>query len=244
MDNTMLIGLTRQLTLRRAMDVTANNIANAQTSGFKAERVMLAENTDSRARHVDGPNRVAFVDEWALGRDFTQGSLTHTGRPLDLALEGEGFFTVQTEAGERYTRDGRFTLNALGELTASDGAQVLDQNGQPIVLNPDGGEIAIDPTGAISQGGAIGPRIGVAVFAEAAVLQKTGDNRFSAPEEAERMADALPLVRQGHSESSNVRAMTEITRMMEMSRAYASVTRMIRDTDELSRKAIERLGRP
>ena len=85
----MLIGLTRQLTLRRAMDVAANNIANAQTSGFKAERVMLAENTDSRARHIDGPDRVAFVDEWALGRDFTQGVLNHTGRPLDMALEGD-----------------------------------------------------------------------------------------------------------------------------------------------------------
>ena len=240
----MLIGLTRQLTLRRAMDVAANNIANAQTSGFKAERVMLAENTDSRARHIDGPDRVAFVDEWALGRDFTQGVLNHTGRPLDMALEGEGFFTLQTEAGERFTRDGRFTLNALGELTASDGAQVLDDNGQPIVLDPEGGEITIDATGTISQGGQPGQRLGLAAFEDAAVLQKTGDNRFSAPEDAERMADAPPLVRQGHSESSNVRAMTEITRMMEVSRAYASVTRMIRDTDELSRKAIERLGRP
>jgi hypothetical protein len=105
--------------LRRAMDVTANNIANAQTTGFKAERVMLAENSDSRARHVDGPNRVAFVDEWALGRDFTQGTLQQTGRPLDLALEGEGLFTLQTEAGERFTRDGSFTLNADGRTDRS-----------------------------------------------------------------------------------------------------------------------------
>ena len=240
----MLIGLTRQLTLRRAMDVAANNIANSQTTGFKAERVMLAENTDSRARHIDGPDRVAFVDEWALGRDFTQGVLTHTGRPLDMALEGEGFFTLQTEAGERFTRDGRFTLNALGELTASDGAQVLDEGGRPIILDPESGAITIGADGAINQGGAPGQRLGLAVFADAAVLQKTGENRFSAPEDAERMADAAPLVRQGHSESSNVRPMAEITRMMEVSRAYASVTRMIRDADELSRKAIERLGRP
>jgi flagellar basal-body rod protein FlgF len=244
MDNTMLIGLTRQLTLRRAMDVTANNIANAQTTGFKAERVMLAENFDSRARHVDGPNRVAFVDEWALGRDFSQGALQQTGRPLDVALEGEGLFTLQTEAGERFTRDGSFTLNADGELTAPDGARVLDDGSNPIILDPGAGQISIDQTGVISQNGVAGQRLGIAVFENASLLEKTGDNRFTAPEDAERLADAAPLVRQGVIETSNVRPMTEITRMMEVSRAYASVTRMIRDADELSRKAIERLGRP
>ena len=88
MDNTMLIGLTRQLTLRRQMDVVANNIANANTQGFKAERMMLEPDTSMRARHQDGPNRARFVDEWAMGRDFSQGSLTQTSRPLDVALEG------------------------------------------------------------------------------------------------------------------------------------------------------------
>ncbi len=126
MDNTMLIGLTRQLTLRRQMDVVANNIANANTQGFKAERMMLEPDTSYRARHQDGPNRAQFVDEWAMGRDFSQGSLTNTGRPLDLALQGDGFFMVEMDGVERFTRDGAFTLNPLGELVASDGAQVLD----------------------------------------------------------------------------------------------------------------------
>ncbi|WP_422385387.1 flagellar hook-basal body complex protein [Oceanicaulis alexandrii] len=122
MDNTMLIGLTRQLTLRRQMDVVANNIANANTQGFKAERMMLEPDTSYRARHQDGPNRAQFVDEWAMGRDFSQGSLTNTGRPLDLALQGDGFFMVEMDGVERFTRDGAFTLNPLGELVASDGA--------------------------------------------------------------------------------------------------------------------------
>ncbi len=244
MDNTMLIGLTRQLTLRREMDITANNIANAQTAGFKVEQVMLTSNSDSRARHLDGPDRVAFVDEWALGRDFSQGSLQSTGRPLDLALEGEGFFVLQTEAGERFTRDGSFTMNAQGEVTTADGARLLDDGGAPIVLNPGAGQITISETGAISQDGQPGQRLGIAVFENTAALQKEGTNRFTAPEDAERLIDGLPYVRQGFIEGSNVRPMTEITRMMEVSRAYASVTRMIRDADELSRKAIERLGRP
>ena len=244
MDNTMLIGLTRQLTLRRQMDVVANNIANANTQGFKAERMMLEPDTSMRARHQDGPNRAKFVDEWAMGRDFTQGSLTHTSRPLDLALEGDGFFMLETDAGERFTRDGAFTLNPYGELVTSDGARVLDNGGAPIVLDPAAGQISIGEAGEITQNGLQVAQVGIAQFANQGELTKTGDNRYAAPDDAERVAEELPRVKQGFLESSNVRPMLEITTMMEVSRAYASVTRMIKDTDELSRKAIDRLGRP
>lgn len=244
MDNAMLVGLSRQLTLRRAMDVAANNIANAQTNGFKAERVMLEDDMTSRARHVDGPDRVAFVDEWAMGRDFLQGALERTGRPLDLALQGEGFFTLETPAGERFTRDGRFTVNPDGELTAADGARVLDDFGQPVRVDPNAGPVTISDEGVISQNGLPGQRIGTVRFEQLGLLEKTGDNRFTAPEDAERAVENMPQVLQGHVETSNVRPIAEITRMMEVSRSYASVTKMIRDTDELSRKAIDRLGRP
>lgn len=244
MDNTMLIGLTRQLTLRRQMDVVANNIANANTQGFKAERMMLEPDTSMRARHLDGPNRAQFVDEWAMGRDFSQGALTQTGRPLDVALEGDGFFMLETDAGERFTRDGAFTLNPLGELVASDGARVLDAGGAPIVLDPGAGQITIGEGGSITQNGQPIAQLGVVKFANPGVLTKTGDNRYAAPDDAERVIEDLPRIKQGFMESSNVRPMLEITTMMEVSRAYASVTRMIRDTDELSRKAIDRLGRP
>lgn len=244
MDNTMLIGLTRQLTLRRQLDMVANNIANASTQGFKAERMMLESEVAHRASHVDGPNRIQFVDEWAMGRDFSQGALTRTSRPLDLALEGEGFFTLETPAGERFTRDGHFTLNAQGELTASDGARVLDDGGQPIVLDEGAGQIVISETGFITQNGAQIGQVGVTRFADQGQLEKSGDNRFVAPEDAERLNDERPMIRQGFSESSNVRPMIEITSMMQVSRAYSSISKMINDTDELSRKAIERLGRP
>jgi len=244
MDNAMLVGLARQLTLRRAMDVSANNIANAQTAGFKAERMMIETNPANRARHLDGPDRVAFVDDWAMGRDFQQGSLQHTGRPLDLALQGEGFFTLETAGGERFTRDGRFTVNPDGELSAADGARVLDDFGQPVRVNPDAGPVTISEQGVLTQAGLPGQRLGVVRFEQLGLLEKVGDNRFTAPEEAERMVEAPPQVLQGYSETSNVRPIAEITRMMEVSRSYTSVTKMIRDTDELSRKAIERLGRP
>jgi flagellar basal body rod protein FlgG len=105
MDNTMLIGLTRQLTLRRQMDVVANNIANANTQGFKAERMMLEPDTSTAAPAMwTAPTASQFVDEWAMGRDFSQGSLTNTGRPLDLALEGEGFFMVEMDGRALHPR--------------------------------------------------------------------------------------------------------------------------------------------
>ena len=243
MDNTMLVGLTRQLTLRRAMDVAANNIANADTTGFKVERLMLEADPTNKTQHLDGPRTVAFVDEWAMGRDYSQGSLEFTERSLDLALQGEGFFMIEGAGGERFTRDGSFTLNEMGELVTSSGDRVLDDIGQPIFLNPEGGRVEIAQNGQIFQDGLPMQRVGVARFEQLGVLQKVGENQYTAPADAERLLDGMPLVAQGYLERSNVRPIVEITRMMEVSRAYSSVTRMIRDTDELARKAIERLGR-
>lgn len=243
MDNAMIIGLTRQLTLRQAMDVAANNIANADTAGFKVERVMLEADTSNTTYHMDGPDRVAFVEDWAMGRDFSQGRLENTGRPLDLALDGEGFFTIETPAGERLTRDGKFTMNEQGDLVTGRGDRVLDDIGQPIRFDPEAGPVQIDPTGQIFQAGLPGQRVGVTRFEQLGLLEKVGDNMFSAPEDAERLLDNLPTINQGFIEQSNVRPIVEITRMMEVSRAYTSVSKMINDTDELARKAIERLGR-
>ncbi|WP_026353736.1 flagellar basal-body rod protein FlgF [Woodsholea maritima] len=245
MDNAMLIGLSRQITLRRAMDITANNIANANTTGFKAEQILLEENPYTPARHQDGPRRLQYNDEWGVGRDFSQGPLTPTGRPLDFALEGEGFFTIETDAGVRYTRDGAFTLNAQGELVASDGARVLDEGGSPILLDPEGGPISVTVDGELAQNNAPIARLGVVTFEDLGVLEKVGSNRLRLPEgegaEPQPMTDTKIL--QGMTESSNVQPIMELTRMMEVSRAYQSVTRMIQQTDELNRRAIERLGR-
>ena len=243
MDNTMLVGLSRQLTLRQSMDIPANNIANANTSGFKAERVLLEQSYAQKTQQLDGPSKVAFVDDWAVGRDFSQGTIESTGRSLDLALQGEGFFMLQTDAGDRYTRDGRFTLNATGELVNSSGDRVLDEGRQPIFLDPEAGAITIDETGQISQQGLPGQRVGTVQFTELGVLQKTGDNQYSAPADYELAFQAPPEIVQGALEQSNVNPIMEITRMIEVSRAYSSVTKMIQDTDELARKAIERLGR-
>ncbi len=245
MDNMLMIGLSRQIVLRREMDVTANNIANANTAGFKAERVLLEEETRTPARAEDGPRRLSYVDEWGLGRNFAQGALDPTGRPLDFALEGEGFFAVETGSGETlYTRDGRFTINADSELAASDGARVLSDQGLPVLIDREGGPISVDEDGTIVQGGVPIGRIGVTSFETLSRLEKTGDNRYRAPDDLQPEPVLAPVVRQGAVENSNVTPISEIVRMINVSRAYQSVSKLIEDADRLTRDAVERIGRP
>jgi flagellar basal-body rod protein FlgF len=123
MDNALYVGLSRQMTLRRELDIVANNIANANTTGFKVEELMVRTEPAKPARTAGGTNPVKFVLDDGVARDFGQGALTQTGGDFDLALEGQGFFKVSTAGGERYTRDGRFTMNPDGKL--------VTQNGQP-----------------------------------------------------------------------------------------------------------------
>ncbi|MCW5724097.1 MAG: flagellar basal-body rod protein FlgF [Maricaulaceae bacterium] len=244
MDNALMIGLSRQMTLRRAMDVVANNIANASTAGFKAETLLLEGAAAPRAAAEDGPSRLMYVADWGMGRDFGQGALEHTGRAFDLALEGEGFFALQTADGDtRYTRDGRFRLDSEGRLAAPDGALVLGEGGAPLLMEAGGEPVRISGDGILTQGEAEIGRVAVFRFDAPGALEKTGESRYRAPEGAEALAVAEPQVLQGFVERSNVQPILELTRMMEVMRAYESVSRFINQTEELNRKAIERLGR-
>jgi flagellar basal-body rod protein FlgF len=242
MENAILIGLTRQLTLRRALDVTANNIANMSTTGFKLERPLLAEHDAARpARADDGKRSVTFVRDWGFMRDFSPGALEHTARPFDVALAGEGFFTVQTPDGEtRYTRDGRFSMNAEGQLVTSAGHLVLDDTGAPIATPPGGDPPAIVDGGAVLVNGAKIAQLGVMRFDDTAALEKAGDGTYRTDAPAQPMPDAD--VRAGYVENSNVNAIEEITRMIDVTRTYQSVSRMISTDEDLKRRAIEKLS--
>lgn len=238
-----MIGLARQMTLRRNMDILANNIANTSTNGFKAERLLLETNATSRASHEDGPNKLSFVDDWGLGRDFSQGSLVQTGRDLDFAIDGEGFFSLETANGERFTRDGNFTLNGDNEIVTADGARLLDEFGNPIQINPAGGRVTMTESGQLTQGEVPIAKVGVVTFNDLGQLEKRGNNRFFVAPNIDRVPAEDMVLRQGFTEQSNVTPIMEMTRMMEISRTYASVSRMIQQTEDLSRRALERLGR-
>lgn len=243
MDNALFVGLSRQMVLRREMDIVANNIANADTAGFKVESLMARTEAKSPANTAPGPRPVKFVLDDGVARDFNQGTLRTTGGTFDLGIEGDGFFTVTTAEGERYTRDGRFRMDPTGRLVTEGGDPLSGDGGGEIVIDPEKGPVTISKDGVVSQGIERIGKIGVVGFAELSVLQKTGDNlyRNTSNLQPEPMADAI--VRQGMLESSNVNPVVEITKMIEVSRAYERVTKMMDSTAELSRRSIERLGR-
>ncbi len=243
MDNALYVGLSRQMTLRRELDIVANNIANADTAGFKVENLLVSTAPMAPARTQDGPKPVKFVLDTGVGRDFGQGGISATGAPLDLAIEGRGFFKVSTLEGERYTRDGRFRLGDNGKLVNQAGQAVLDDSGGEIVLDAEKGAVNIATDGSISQGSERVGKVGVAQFDALSALEKTGDNLFRNASNASPQPATGTLIRQGALEGSNVNSITQITQMMEVTRAYESMAKMMDSTAELSRRAIERMGR-
>lgn len=244
MENALLVGLSRQVALRRELDVVANNLANLGTAGFKGENVLFEEYVASGARadefstHVD--QQISYVLDRETLTDFAQGSFQQTGSQLDFALDGEGFFVVETPQGERYTRAGSFALNATGELVTSGGYRILGDGG-PIVLDPNDTDISVSRDGTISTPtGELG-KLRLVRFEEQAQLTRFGDNLFTS-ETPPVPVDARTRVVQGSIEKSNVQPIMEIGRMIEVTRAYTTLANLMSRTDELRQSAIERLA--
>lgn len=243
MDNALYVGLSRQMVLRREMDIVANNIANIDTNGFKVESLIQKTDPAEPAMTLGGPRPVKFVAPDGVARNFGQGVLTQTGAPLDMAIEGKGFFQVQGPDGPRYTRDGRFTTDTTGKLVTQGGLAVLDESGGEIVIDGEKGPVAIGPDGSMSQGAERVGKVGVFQFANPGALSKSGDNLYKNVSNLGATPAADAKVRQGFLESSNVKPVMEITRMIEVSRAYESTAKMMDAQGDLSRRAVERLGR-
>ena len=149
MQNALLVGLSRQIALARELDVVANNIANLNTTGYKADGSLFEEYLVPAARADQTGSRVSFVRDRGTWHDMSQGAIEHTGNPLDVAIDGNGFLVVQTPRGERYTRNGALQINATGQLVTSDGDPVLGDGG-PIALQPTDRQVSISHDGTIS----------------------------------------------------------------------------------------------
>jgi len=243
MENALLIGLSRQMALRRELDLTANNLANLNTTGFKAEGMLLEQVSMPRARDgaFRGSDRVmAYVQDWGSVRDLDQGMLKRTGGDLDVAISGEGYLAVETPDGERYTRNGQLTRNDQGEIVTSDGFRVLGEAG-PIRLQENDISVTIAGDGTVSTPGGQRGRIRVVGFDNPQAMELAGGSLFSS-RQAPQPAPNARLV-QGALESSNVKSIGEMTRMVEVTRAYQSLASTMQRTDELRRQAIGELAR-
>ena len=230
METTSMIALSRQTGLRRQMEVIANNMANMNTVGFKGEKMMFVEHlARSRGGENALPQKLHFVRDVATARDISDGEITSTGNTLDVAIAGGGHFVVQTPAGERYTRNGRFQLDQTGRVVTQEGHAVLTDGG-PIVLGPRDVTVNIARDGTISsETGQLG-KLRVVTFDNEMRLRQTG-NTLSSSGDSPRNVEK-PVVIQGAVEGSNVRPIIEITTMIEVQRSYESLARFIDREDE------------
>jgi flagellar basal-body rod protein FlgF len=250
MENALLIGLSRQMALQRELDVVANNIANLNTTGFKTDGNVFREYLMPVARSdqfVGADRRMSFVLDRATWHNLGQGPIQQTGNPLDVAIDGDAFLVVQTPQGERYTKNGALQLNAQGELVTGDGYRVLGDNG-PIALQQGDRNIAISREGTITvkEGNSVAEsqrgKLRLVGFAQAERLEKAGTSLFAAPAGLAPQPVPTAGVAQGFIEKSNVSAVTEMTRMIEVTRTYTAVAGMLQSQHELRRTAIERLA--
>ncbi len=242
LDNSLYVGLSRQMTLKREMDIVANNIANQDTAGFKIEHLIIQEYPKAPAATEGGPKPIKFVYDLGIARDFKAGSMQRTGNPLDMAVEGDAFFTVNTPDGVRYTRDGRFTLDNTGRLVTQGGYPVVGEGGD-ITFDVTQGPIAVSRDGVISQGNLRITRLNLAQFGSLSGLEKTGDGFFRNANNQQVLPAPNASVHQGSIEGSNVNPIIEITEMIEVSRAYERMSKLIDQSAELSRGAVQRLGK-
>ena len=249
MENTLLVGLSRQTILERQLDVVANNVANVNTTGYKADSSLFEEFLASGAHEdnfVGGDRRISYVQDRGTFRDFAQGAMEQTKNPLDVAISGSAFLAVQTPAGERYTRDGGLQLNNQGQLVTIAGNPVLGTSG-PIVFQPTDHDINISPDGTITvvegntRTDSIRGKLRLVSFADAQKLLKEGLNLYAAGE-GSAQPDLKSTIQQGFIEKSNVNAVAEMSRMIEVTRAYTQISTLLQQQSDLHKTAIQQLA--
>lgn len=236
MDNSVYVALSKQVATERQLSMLAHNLANASTTGYKAGSLMFSEYLVN-----DKHGKTSYTLDYGVERDTSQGALESTGNPLDVAIQGEGYFAVRTEQGERYTRAGNFTINPQGQLSTMDGHLVLDNAGQPIEFQEQDEKITFFTDGRMEVDGEERTTIGVYQFENESQLKYVSGNLYEsdvAPVVAED-----PRVAQGMIEQSNVKPILEITKLITTQRNFISSNKFISDMYEMQDNAIRTIGR-
>jgi flagellar basal-body rod protein FlgF len=241
MDNVSLLSLSYELAAHRSIDVIANNIANMSTPGYKRESVKFEEYLQQLRPTPDqkGSQSLSFVKDAGVTHDLSAGRMESTGSPFDLAIGGDGFFAIQTAAGERYTRNGHFTLNQDGIIVTEQGDQLLGDGG-PVTITADDGDITFGADGTITgKQGQLG-KLRLVDFANPRALTKEGGSLYATTQAANPAANAT--IAQGMLESSNVQPIVEISRMVEVMRAYEATSTLEKGSSDMKRQAVQKLG--
>lgn len=232
MEHGTYVTLARQSGLLRELQALANNIANMSTTGFRQEGVVFSE----FVRRIEGAEPLSMAAANVRLTSFVQGEIAPTGAPYDLAIEGEGFFLIDTPEGQRLTRAGNFTPNAAGELVTFDGHRLLDEGGAPVFVPPDAVSVTIASDGTLAADGQPLGRIGLWAPADPLDLRREDGVAFRTEGEPEPGAPGRLL--QGYLEASNVDPVSEVARMVAVQRAYEMGQSFLDAENERIRAAI------
>ncbi len=251
MENALLVGLSRQMALTHELDIVANNIANIDTTGYKADNALFSQYLMPQASdgQFTGKDRgVSFVTDRGSWIDFSPGAIQRTGNPLDVAIDGSAYLVVQTPQGVRYTRNGALLTNATGQLVTDQGYPVLGDNG-PITFQPGDHNVIISPSGIITVRNGSDPSdaprgiLRLAAFAQQNQLQKEGGSMFSAPAGVNPIAPPQGTrVVQGAIEKSNVNAVAEISRMIQITQSYTDIANVLQQQGDQRKNALTQLS--
>ncbi len=241
MENPTYIALSKLDAQQRSLDVIASNMANANTVGYKAERVQFSDYLvrQKGSQTAPGGELLSFAQDRATYRDQSPGAMTQTGNPLDLALGGSGFFSVQTANGTRLTRSGRFGLMSDGTIADSSGNALLDTSGSPIQLPSGESHIQIASDGTISGDNGRIAEIGVVDVTDLNQLIPEGGKLFRST--AAPQAATLPKVVQGAVEESNVQPILELTQMMQTERDFQFVSQFVSSEADRQQNTIDKI---
>jgi flagellar basal-body rod protein FlgF len=242
--------LSGSLAQQHQLDTIANNVANASTAGFRGDRAVFGElvagaqkqqqRIDPRQPAPKDANKFVKVDMNQL--DMTAGVLRKTGNPLDVGLQGDGFFVVRTPQGDRLTRSGNFMLGQNGELSTTDGNPVVGEGNLPIIIPPNTKSIEIRPDGTIRADDTDVARLSLKTVKDPNALQREGTTTYTVQAGAEvEQAEYVDVI-QGHLEASNVNPVNGLNELITVNRSFDALQRVIQSFQEIDQRTARDVG--